>query len=327
MTAARTVLLVVLGGGALLALVLASLRLRGEPPALVGALVALRVAALALLLAALIAPSWETRRTVSIPGSVTAIVDTSQSMSLPSGSEGRSRLDVALEAGEGLQAQLTESGKASLTWAAADDSTTPVADPSALKADGATTDLRATLRDVVTEGTGPVVLLSDGADSSGARGSDLARPLRDVAVGFVRAPARVRAYSEFELSATVRQTGYTGQRPSVEILRDGKPETTLQASVGGASQVKAKLKAPKPGRYRYTVRVKSQPGELLAGNNSKSVLVNVMPDRVGVLLIAGAPSVEYASLKRVLMADRDLTVRCFVRKTAPAGFWRDDEVH
>ena len=64
----------------------------------------------------------------------------------------------------------------------------------------------------------------------------------------------------------------------------------------------------------YTVEVPAAPGELVAGNNRRSVLVPPAPRPRRLLLIEGAPTYEHAFLKRVWQADAGLDLDAVVRK-------------
>jgi len=323
-------------------------RMRGEPPwraALVGIL---RAAALLALTVAVANPVSLRTTLVHVPQEVLLAVDDSASMALPHGEGGPSRLSAALDAGNklvGLLAGLET--PPTITWIEGAGGGNTLTHPAVLKPHRQQTDLRDTLRSAAAGyPEAHVVLLSDGADTTGARGEQIARapttaglsvsavgfgrtaPSPDINVQAISAPRRTRANSRFDFGATVLAHGYADRAIGADLLRDGRVIRQMTFAAGQVARgAKVSLSAPEPGRYRYTLRVTPRPGELSEANNSRSMLLQVVPDKLKVLLVAGAPSVEYAFLKRFLLGDADLKVRCAVRKAKPAVFWRDDDRH
>ena len=336
-------LLVILCLGAA-ALAFSLVRMRGERPSRLVLLAFLRLAALGALAVAWAGPARETTREVAVPGVAAVVMDTSQSMTLPAGPEGETRHAAAQEAARTLVGEMSAGGAAlRVEWAGAAEGLEWAAGHEALAPTGPATDLRRALLGLAAERPDTAALISDGADTEGARASHLMalarahglrvatvgvgadEPPRDIAVDFVTAPRRVRAGSSFELAATVRAPGFEGQTLRADVLRDGT--RVREASVTGAASaalLRVSLRAGAPGRYRYAVRVPPREGEASAANNMRSVLVQVIPDKPRVVVIAGAPSLEYAHLKRTLSADETLDVRLLVRKAPGDVFWRDE---
>lgn len=273
---------------------------------------------------------------------VTLAVDTSLSMSLPGKRPGETRLSEAIQALKGLAGELRARGAEPPRLVAFDEATRPVAEPSALDARGAGTDLAACLGELAAQGVrGNVVVLSDGQDTTGARARQVgARAaghgmrllglcaegdarLRDAAVDGLSGPRRVRAGSPVNLVGQVRLSGMEGAGLKAELLRDGVVEARpVVPRDGGALTLKAR--AGSVGLHRYALRVAPQTGELSAANNAAAVTVEVIPDKPRVLLFAAAPSPEYARLKALLLGDPGLRVSCYVVKGAGGQLWRDD---
>lgn len=330
-----------LGAGAL---VFSLVRMRGERPARLALLAFLRIAALAALAVAWAGPARETTREMAVPGVAVVVMDTSQSMALAAGPEGETRQVVAEEAARRLVEEMTARGAAvRVEWAGAAEGLEWAPDEQALAPIGRATDLRRALLGLAVERHDAAALISDGADTEGARAATLKaltrahglrlatvgvgadEPPRDIAVDFVTAPRRVRAGSSFELAATVRAPGFEGEALRAEVLRDGTRVRDVSVTgTASAALLRVPLRAGAPGRYRYAVRVPPREGEASTANNMRSVLVQVIPDKPRVVVIAGAPSMEYAHLKRTLSADEGLDVRLLVRKAPGDVFWRDE---
>ncbi|MDI9585043.1 MAG: hypothetical protein QM473_12540 [Acidobacteriota bacterium] len=327
----------------LAALIVSLRRLASEPASRRVLITVLRGLSLLLLLAMLWNPVTTTGNTVRVPGEPRVLIDTSASMGLPVDGQGPSRLYFARDSlGEVLRRIAGTENPAAPELYSFSSTVRHLRDLTAVAADGDRTDLAAAVGFIAAEAPGaPVLIATDGADTESARVEETGqtaraaglklsflavgkpRPVRDVAVTAIQAPRQVREGASFELQATIRSQGIGDRRLPLDVLRDGRTVTTRQVPAGKPRTVSVSLKAGAPGRYRYELRVPAVEGEITGANNSRAALVNVLPDRTRVLLIAGAPNPEYAAIKRLLLADRNLNITCLVRKTA-ADWWRDD---
>ncbi|NSW58459.1 MAG: hypothetical protein HPY44_20815 [Armatimonadetes bacterium] len=327
----------------LAALVVSLRRLACEPASRRVILTVLRGLSLLLLLAMLWNPVVITGNTVRVPGELRVLIDTSASMGLPADRQGPSRLDVARTSLEDVLRRVAKTENPSApTLYSFSSSIRPVRNLADASASGNRTDLAASVGFIAAEAPGARVLIAtDGADTESARVLEVARiaraagltlnflavgkpwPVRDVAVTSIQAPRQVREGASFELKGTVRSQGVGEDRLTVDVIREDRTIATRQVPTGRPGAVEVSLKAGAPGRYRYELRVPAVDGEVTGANNSRAALVTVLPDRTRILLIAGAPNPEYAAIKRLLLADRDLKVTCLVRK-ADSDWWRDD---
>lgn len=334
------------GALALLSLVVTAWRARGVPLVYRVPILLLRLLAWCVLLLAVAGPTVPGLQQVMVPGVVAVVIDTSRSMGLPARAPGHTRLSASLPSLRRLAADLERSSASpEVVWYGVDTDLVRLSDPWTAQPRGPATDLRQAVRCLGMDASvSRVVMVTDGADTVGNRLPDLVslartagkpllvlmaeagEPPPDVAVDLVSAPTRVRAGHEFELSASVRVQGYAAAGLRAEVTCNGQRVRSLSLGdrAGAAGLLRTRITAGKPGRYTYALRVRSLPGEVAAGNNSGSAIVEVVPDKPVVLVIAGAPSPEYAALKRALLADPDLQVRLTVRKAPPSQFWRDD---
>ena len=158
----------------------------------------------------------------------------------------------------------------------------------------------------------------------------------DIAIVSVVAPPRVRKFSNVDIQAFLRSSGYSGQRSEVSLVvpeqRD-RPEEIL-ASVpitlrGGAQSVSLSYRSDLRGRG-FEVRVQPMPNELTQRNNSVPVDVQIERPKIRVLYIEG--SIErtrffqrmfseatptqtgpYVPLRDALTADEDIECVTLVR--------------
>ncbi|NLX58890.1 MAG: VWA domain-containing protein [Phycisphaerae bacterium] len=196
---------------------------------------------------------------------------------------------------------------------------------------GGTTDLAAALeqmaRDGATQPLAAVVLCTDGGHNSGRDPDKVAAamshlpvfvvpvgnpdPVRDVILHHVQGPRTVFVNDQAVIECTVDAYGCAGEELVVELL-DG--ETVVEsrrvpvASDVYARQVSFGRKAEVLGRRTYTVRVSQLPDERVADNNAAEVAVEVIEDKLRVLLADNLPRWEHRYLSNLWR--RDERVEC-----------------
>ena len=138
----------------------------------------------------------------------------------------------------------------------------------------------------------------------------------DQAVVDLRVAAGVTAASAAELSVTFVARGYAGRALEVRVLEDGRLLRVLEATADDDVPVLHRLAvAPPPERAtRYTVELPVLPGETVAANNRRSVLVPRAARPRRVLFVEGGPGYEHSFLKRVLRADDGVEVDAVIEK-------------
>jgi hypothetical protein len=178
------------------------------------------------------------------------------------------------------------------------------------------------------------LLISDGAATAGDSplgGADLPFPLhtiglgdsvepRDVAITAVAANDLVYAGTPTPVSIRVKSSGFAGESVTVR-LTDGRTDlasTTLRLSPGMHEHAVDLTYTPgAPGAQRMRAVVSSLPGELTAANNVHPFTVRVLKSRLQILLLAGAPGPDLASIRQGLSEERDFAVHSFTGR--PGG--------
>jgi len=214
--------------------------------------------------------------------------------------------------------------------------TVAAVEPAALNANARRSDLAGALATVRERYRGrPVagmVLLSDGADTSGALevavpestlppvhafgfGADAAAGDREVLS--VTAAEAVLDASRVDLAVSALVHGRAQDAVELRLLENGRPREVRHVRPGsdGGPIREVFQVAPMVGAATvYTVEIPAAPGELVPENNSRSVLVQPPSRARRVLLVEGAPGFEHSFLKRALTSDRSLEVDSVVRK-------------
>lgn len=129
------------------------------------------------------------------------------------------------------------------------------------------------------------------------------------------------AYAEtrvpFEIS--IKSSGYTNEKVEVTLEEGGTAldRGIVQLKEGTAVYPIRLFAEPKEeGMRKYTVRVSSLEGELTGRNNLQSVFVKVLKSRLRIVMFAGGPSPDVASVRSILWEDRHFDVQAFVQRSA-----------
>ncbi len=174
-----------------------------------------------------------------------------------------------------------------------------------------------------------IVVVSDGGDTGGAGlvhpagapvftiGVGAPEVARDREVLDLSAGQAVVDESVIDLSVSVVGHGFGRASFEVRVIEDGQLLRVLEVTPpadGGVLRTVVPV-SPKPETATlYTVEIPSDPTELVAENNVRSVLVEPPGRPRRVLLVEGAPGYEHSFLKRTLHGDPGIVVDAVVKK-------------
>jgi uncharacterized membrane protein len=310
-------------------------------------LILLRTALIAVLLVCLLRPMLVLRAAVPHQNVVAVLLDDSRSMRIADvGGQPRGKYlqDEFGDPAQGLRRALGErftvrtlrfSGGLAAAPSGAD-----------LTFDGTRTRLAAALdqarRQLAGVPLAGLVVVSDGADTTGdavepalmalkaagvpvfAIGVGRDRAEKDIQVGRITAPRTVLAGTTLLLDAVVTAYGYGGQALTLDVV-DGSTLAGSQAfTAGGDGQpvtVRVRFSATDPGPRVFTFRVTPQPGELLAENNTRDVLIDVRDRREKILYFEGEPRFEMKFLRRAVTDDKQVQL-VVLQRTADNKYLR-----
>ncbi len=187
-----------------------------------------------------------------------------------------------------------------------------------------------------------LVVLSDGADNSRtpfanellqlrARsvpvftvGLGAEQFTRDVEIERVETPRSVLDNSTLVADVLVRQHGYGGRTVPLTVEDGGRviaqTEVTLPAD-GDVAPVPVHALMSTPGPRVLTFRIPVQPGEQVTQNNARTALVTVRSARQKILYVEGAPRYEVRFIRAAVEADSNLQL-VVLQRTAPNKFLR-----
>lgn len=186
-----------------------------------------------------------------------------------------------------------------------------------------------------------IVLLTDGSYNAGGIPNEMADHLRtkdrpiycigigdpqppnDLEVLRVQAPLEVRANTEVEVYATVRNSGL--KQPFQVILRKNDNSVLAREEVTPTEEsqvhrVRLLFTSPPPGTLRCQVEIPPLAEEVIRDNNRHDLFIRVADKRLPVLYLEGSPREEYRFLRRALYRDKDFRIVSLLRTEGPKRY-------
>jgi hypothetical protein len=226
----------------------------------------------------------------------------------------------------------------------------PRLDLARLNADGRASNLGGALRTALDKSRASeiaaVVFVTDGRRNAGPQAAEIARLLnqRKIPHTFVLGigdPSETQTVqlARFEAPAKVFQTrpvraeGHrhlaglpvdVGHRAVAARRRQGAEEVvrTQQVTIGGEqSEVAVEWKgvtSDNPGRFVYRTEIQPPDGEpVVAERHAKQAPVEVLGERLRLLLLAGSANHEFQILRNLLIRDKTIDVSCWLQSADP----------
>ena len=292
-------------------------------------LVFLRGAALSFILLALCEPLFQLFFTEEKKPVIAILADNSLSMTQNDGTGDRTAILLSVLRAEGVK-KLTSS--ADVRFFSFSHLVQPL-HPESLTVNGGTTNisgaLQSSLRSI--DGLQGIILLSDGNYNTGANplyDAEKSRtPIFTVGIGdtieqkdIVVSKLITNTISYVDaavpVDATVKTSGISNRAVTASLFEDGKKidERLIRVNTpSGVSETPVQFSyVPKTdGSKKLTVSVSGEEGELTIKNNSRSVLVKVLKNRMCITVIAGSVSPDVATVMQTLDADANIEARLF----------------
>ncbi len=317
-------------------------------------LLALRAAAITLVVLLLFRPVLSYQNTMSERPAVVFLLDRSASMSIADDASGVSRFDQARQKMQQWHDKL--SGDFRLLPIVFAEQAQPLDDWSQLpsieptgKGTSLSRALTAASKELPPSDVPTVLLLSDGIHNAsgdpvatagklkmtvhaigvgaGLRGN---LSYRDVQVTGVDCPDRMILNNLARVTGSIDAIGLGGH--VVEAFLDEDDQQVAQAELTlddteGSQQVTFEFRPTVKGRHTYTVRIPPVGNEQIVENNRRSAVATVTEPSIRVLYIEGTLRAEYGALvNRFLAKDPDLEF-CSLVQTKPNVFLRRTNIH
>ncbi len=208
----------------------------------------------------------------------------------------------------------------------------PLATVETLEAVGTSTRIRDSLRDLAGRFYGVdvagLLLLTDGHDTreafDGWASDGLPFPVYtvrleddlpwqqdvDVRVDAVVTPRRVVSGRTSEMRVSVSGAGTRGEPIAVQVFRDDvlvDEQPTTIPDEGGRRELTFRLEHPDVGVHPYRVAIPPLPGEKNVADNEYLLSISVQDPQNRLLYVEGVPRFEYRFLRRVLLAEEQVS--------------------
>jgi uncharacterized membrane protein len=315
------------------------------------ALVALRVAALAIILFCIFRPVLVVKAAVAQQNVVGVLIDDSRSMQLPEANAGTgTRAQRVRESFGNPDSPMMKalSDKFLVRTFRFSSSTARVSAPSDLTFGGTQTRLANAIESARQELAGlPVsglVLVTDGADTTDATVADAllaskaeALPVftvgvgqetlaHDIQIGRVSTPRTALKGTSLLVDAVVTQTGYAGQTVTLDVEDGGRivgSQPVRLPADGDPVSVRVKFTANEAGPRVFRLKVAPQPGEVVAQNNQRDVQIDVRDRKERILYYEGEPRPEMKFSRQAIKDDKNLEL-VTLQRTAENKYLRLD---
>lgn len=196
------------------------------------------------------------------------------------------------------------------------------------------------LRDLLNDQRGQsfsgILLITDGANNAGTsplQAAALARqdgvPLfvygtgitnpQDIYVSELTAPATSNVKEKLDVIAHIRAKGFAGRKTKVQLRLAGKvlDEQPLVLSADGEQEITLSYTPDSVGPVDLEAYVPPLAEEAVKDNNSAQASVNIVDDKIKVLLVEGEPRWDFQFLLTSLQRDRRIKVQAVLLQGDP----------
>jgi uncharacterized membrane protein len=333
-TTLATWVLFSIGAALVVAVVVSARTLRRVPLRRAIILLLLRASAAIWVMGLILRPAIELRAVSRVRSRVALLVDGSRSMGLATPDGTRAELVEKHLADN--EARLTELAQRAVIEPALFGERVHAMErlPDKLPTEEPRTDIARALNETSWQSSGrelgAVILYSDGADTEGltpesarALGQKIGAPIYtiglskdasapDLAIRRIVADDFAFVLNTVTLEVEIEARGLDLSSVPVTLKQDGTVIAAKEANLeDGHARVTFEFKPRKTGKLVYEVSVPVQPGEVVEGNNKRSMVLKVIRDRIRVLQVAGRPSWDERFLREFLKRNPNVDLISF----------------
>ena len=118
--------------------------------------------------------------------------------------------------------------------------------------------------------------------------------------------------------ATILNNGFSVKTSQISLYENSKliEQKSLVLNESGVNSISFDYTPKQSGEKKLTLRVSNQDGESTFLNNQKVFYINVLSNRINVLLLAGSPSADLTFIKNSLSIDQNLKVNTLTQISA-----------
>jgi hypothetical protein len=118
--------------------------------------------------------------------------------------------------------------------------------------------------------------------------------------------------------ATVLNIGFSGKASQISLYENSQliEQKSLVLNESGVNSISFDYTPKQSGEKKLTLRISNQDGESTFLNNQKVFYINVLSNKINVLLLAGSPSADLTFIKNSLSTDQNLKVNTLTQISA-----------
>jgi len=178
-----------------------------------------------------------------------------------------------------------------------------------------------------------IVIISDGVYTEGSnptyKAANLPLPVftigigdttrrNDVEVSKVLFNDIVYAETPTSIIAAIQNKGFDGETISVSLLENNQKieEQSIVLSKSGIQHVSFNYTPKTSGEKKLSVLITNLNDEFTYANNKKIFYVNVLSNKIKIMILAGSPSSDLSFIKNALNSDENLTVNSLTQITS-----------
>ena len=171
---------------------------------------------------------------------------------------------------------------------------------------------------VITEGTTPIYSAEKLGIPVFTVGIGDSTKKNDVEIKNVINNEFIYAETPTTILATVINKGFSGKASQIFLFEDTQlvEQKSLILDASGVNSVSFEYTPKQSGEKKLTLRISNQEGESTFLNNQKVFYINVLSNKINVLLLAGSPSPDLTFIKNSLSTDQNLKVNTLTQISA-----------
>lgn len=120
----------------------------------------------------------------------------------------------------------------------------------------------------------------------------------------------IYAQTPTTVQGTILNNGFGNQSATISFYENDLlvEQKTIKLSADGVQNINFAYTPQNGGEKKLTMEISHLKGEFTSANNKKIFYVNVLSNKIKVLIISGAPSPDLSFIKNTLMEDKNLSV-------------------
>ena len=120
----------------------------------------------------------------------------------------------------------------------------------------------------------------------------------------------IYAQTPTTIQGTILNNGFGNQNVNVSFYENDLlvEQKTIKLSTDGVQNINFTYTPQTGGEKKLTMEISNLKGEFTAANNKKIFYINVLSNKIKVLLVSGAPSADLSFIKNTLTEDKNLSV-------------------